>query len=182
MVEGVVIWITGLPGSGKSTIANALKVLRPDFIILNMDELRKFLTPEPTYSDKERDLVYRALVLLAKVLSDKGFNVIIDATGNLRKWRELARNSIKKYIEVYLKCPLNICIEREEKRIDRHCAPGNIYKKASEGWPVPGINAPYEEPLNPEIEVDSESLSVIEIVKIIDNKIKNFDPIEDTKS
>lgn len=174
MENGIVIWLTGLPGSGKSTVANALKDLHSDFIILSMDEMRKLVTPNPTYSDSERDIVYRAIVFLAKILSDNGLNVIIDATGNLRKWRELARYLIKKFIEVYLKCPLNICIKRERNRINKHSAPGNIYEKAQKGWPVPGINVPYETPLNPEIEIDSERLSINEIVKIIDSKIKEL--------
>lgn len=182
MNQGIVIWLTGLPGSGKSTVAKGLKDIYPDFVILNMDEMRKLVTPKPTYSDSERDIVYRAIVFLAKILSDNGLNVIIDATGNLRKWRDLARDLIKTFLEVYLKCPLNICIEREEKRVNKHSAPNNIYKKAKEGWPVPGINVPYEEPLNPDIVVDSERFSINEIVKIVDNKIKELKLTLDIKS
>src|SRR5512140_183331 len=89
MIAGIVIWITGLPGSGKSTLADALKELRHDFVILRMDELRKIVTPEPTYSGPERDLVYRSLVYLAGKLAECGHHVIIDATGNMKKWREL---------------------------------------------------------------------------------------------
>jgi adenylylsulfate kinase len=174
MNEGLVIWITGLPGSGKSTIANALKKLNPEFIILNMDEMRRFVTPRPTYSEVERDIVYRAIVYLSKILSDIGSNVIIDATGNLRKWRTLARKKIKRYIEVYLRCPLSICIEREEKRIKKYGAPKNIYKKASKGWPIPGISAPYEEPINPEIVIDTAKLSIKESAEIINDRIKEI--------
>ena len=144
-MSGIAIWITGLPGSGKSTVADEIKRLHPEFIILRMDELRKVVTPYPTYSESERDIVYRALVYLARRLTEANHNVIIDATGNLRKWRELARQLIPQYAEIYLRCPIDICIERERRRTDTHEAPKDIYQKGSEGWPVPGMTAPYEE-------------------------------------
>ena len=163
------LWITGLPGSGKSTIADAIKEIHPDFIVLRMDELRKTVTPEPSYSDPERDLVYRSLVYLAEKLTEYGHNVIIDATGNLRIWRDLARELIPGFIEVYLRCPLEVCREREVKRQDRHEAPEDIYKKGAGGAPVPGLNAPYEEPLNPEILIESGSIPVKDSVALINN-------------
>ncbi len=168
------LWLTGLPGSGKSTIAEEIKQRHPDFIILRMDELRKIATPVPTYSEKERDILYRSIVYFAKILTESGSNVIIDATGNLRKWRELARKNISSFLEIYLKCDIDLCVERERKRKDRLSAPKDIYKKAAEGWPVPGINVPYESPTNPEISVNIESLSVNEIVDRIEKVIKNM--------
>ena len=151
-----VVWITGLPGSGKSTVAEALKEKIPDAEILGMDELRKTVTPEPSYSDAEREHVYRALVYTARTLYRLGHNVIIDATGHRRRWRELAREDIPEFFEVYLKCPVKICEERERSRIDRYSAPVGIYEKAGKGWPVPGVNIPYEEPERPELIVDTE--------------------------
>ena len=151
---GIAIWITGLPGSGKSTLADALNGARPDFTVLRMDDLRKVVTPEPTYSDAERDMVYRSLVFLAKKLTETGRDVIIDATGNMRKWRELARSLIPRYAEVYLKCSLEECAQRERSRRETRGAPKDIYLKGKKGWPVPGVNAPYEEPLNPEIAIE----------------------------
>jgi adenylylsulfate kinase len=171
---GIAIWITGLPGSGKSTVANDLKSLFPEFRILRMDELRGVLTPEPTYSATERDIVYRALVYIAKKMTDLGYDVIIDATGNLRKWRDLARNLISRYIEVYLKCPIEVCMQREKKREVTHEAPREIYRKGSEGWPVPGLTAPYEEPLVPEIVIDSEKTSIAETVERITREISRL--------
>ena len=152
------IWITGLPGSGKSTVADEIKKLHPEFILLRMDELRKVVTPEPTYSDPERDLVYKALVYLAMKLTEAGHDVIIDATGNLRKWRDLARQLIPRFAEVYLKCSLDVCRQREEQRTETHGAPNEIYQKGMAGWPVPGITAPYEEPLNSEVVIDAEKV------------------------
>lgn len=162
------IWITGLPGSGKSTAADAIKEMHPAFIILRMDEMRKIVTPEPTYSDSERDIVYRAMVYLAMTLTGLGRDVIIDATGNRRKWRELARRLIPRYAEVYLACPIQTCIERERKRTDAREAPRDIYQKGAAGRPVPGLTVPYEEPLTPEITVYTDKDSLREIVAKIE--------------
>ncbi|MDI6890628.1 MAG: adenylyl-sulfate kinase [Thermodesulfovibrionales bacterium] len=168
---GIAIWITGLPGSGKSTVADALKKARPEFIILRMDKLRKVVTPEPTYSDSEREIVYRTLVYLAKILAELGHDVVIDATGNLKRWRELARRLIPLYIEVYLRCPMELCIKRERLRLETHEAPKDIYKKGAEGWPVPGIVVPYEEPLNPEVIIDTDKTSIEDTIAKIEREI-----------
>ncbi|MBI4686826.1 MAG: adenylyl-sulfate kinase, partial [Nitrospirae bacterium] len=88
-----------------------------------------------------------------------GHNVIIDATGHKRAWRRLARRLIPKFFEVYLRCPLKVCIKREAERPDTHAAPKKIYKKGKKGWPVPGIKVPYERPLKPEIIIDTERVS-----------------------
>jgi len=170
-MSGIAIWITGLPGSGKSTVADEIKKLHPGFIILRMDELRKVVTPEPTYSDPERETVYRALVYLAMKLTEAGQDVIIDATGNLRKWRDLARQLIPRFAEAYLKCPVKICMEREKDRVNTREAPRNIYKKGAAGSPVPGVTVPYEEPLNPEILIDADKASIDEIRKRMDQEI-----------
>lgn len=173
-ITGRVFWITGMPGSGKSTIADEIKKEFPDFVIIRMDDLRKIVTPLPTYSDSERDMVYRSIVYIAKILSELGHNVIIDATGNLRIWRDLARRLIPDFYEIYLKCSLPVCIDRESSRRERYGAPEDIYKKGREGWPVPGLTAPYEEPLNPEITINTEKISVSESVKIVIDFIKGL--------
>jgi adenylylsulfate kinase len=173
-VSGIALWITGLPGSGKSTVADALKNTHPEFTILRMDELRKVVTPEPTYSDSEREIVYRALVFLAKKLTELGHHVAIDATGNLRRWRDLARGIIPKYIEVYLRCPLELCMKREKLRLERREAPKDIYKKGTEGWPVPGMVVPYEEPLSPEIVIDTDKTSLQDSIAKIEGEIERF--------
>ena len=69
-MSGIAVWITGLPGSGKSTVADEMKKSNPAFIILRMDELRKIVTPDPTYSESERDMVYRSLVYLSIKLTE----------------------------------------------------------------------------------------------------------------
>ncbi len=165
------IWITGLPGSGKSTISEAIKKRHPDFIILRMDALRKVVTPEPTYSEEERDIVYRTIVYIASLLNKFRHSVIIDATGNLRKWRNLAREIMPSYAEVYLKCDIKVCEEREKKRLKKYGAPEGIYRKGEKGSPVPGVNVPYEQPVNPELILDTEKLSIDEIVDRIESQI-----------
>ncbi len=162
---GWCVWVTGLPGSGKSVVAHALQEkLRKHNIhaqILCSDALRKAVTPQPKYSEEERDMFYGVLVLVAKHLTENGINVVIDATGNRRRYRGNARKLIPHFIEAYLKCPLEVCMERESKRGKTFHAPRAIYKRALKGKAptVPGMGAPYEEPLHPEITLDSEKLS-----------------------
>lgn len=162
-----------MPGCGKSTVALKVKELLPEVTILRMDDLRKIVTPVPTYSDEEREHAYRALVYTAKTLYEAGKNVIIDATGNKRSWRQLARELIPAYTEVYLECPVELCIEREKTRTDTHSAPKNIYEKGRAGWPVPGINIPYEAPEQPELIIDAEKeppeIAAEKIVQLIEN-------------
>lgn len=158
---GWCVWITGLPGSGKSVVSEALflllraKGMRAQ--LLSSDALRKVITPKPTYSLEERDIVYFTLVYIAGLLTDNGVNVIIDATGNLRRYRYNARQSIPRFMEVYLQCPLEVCMGRETKRGKTYQAPKHIYARAAKGRTstVPGIGQPYEPPLNPEIALDT---------------------------
>lgn len=159
--SGWCVWVTGLPSSGKSVISQALhKLLKQKGIhtqLLPSDALRKVLTPKPTYSLEERDTVYTTLVYIAKLLTQNNVNVIIDATGNLRRYRQNARKQIPNYIEAYLECPLNVCIQRETKRGKTYQAPKQIYTRGLEGKAptVPGIGQPYQPPLNPEITINT---------------------------
>lgn len=147
------IWITGMPASGKSTIRKALvKRLEEAGIhaqVLESDELRKIITPKPSYSLEERDNFYRIMAYIGELLVRNGINVIFDATANKRSYRDKARGAITNFIEVFVKCPLAVCMQRDPK---------GIYKKAKEGKAatVPGLQELYEEPLNPEIIVESD--------------------------
>ena len=173
IVMPYVIWVTGMPGSGKSTLSTALKERVPDAVVLRMDDLRRIVTPEPDYSDREREHVYRAIVYTAQTLYGLGHNVIIDATGNRRSWRELARREIPDFVEVFAKCRVEVCIEREKTRTERHGAPKDIYDKGGKGAPVPGVNVPYEEPEQPEIVIDTEKEKPEEAADRIVKLIKN---------
>lgn len=165
------VWVTGLPGSGKTSVARCMASLLENkgvhAKILEMDAVRKVLTPRPTYSEEERDIVYAALAYMAKLLVDEGVNVIVDATANLRKYRDMARSLITDYGEIYVRCPMELCMEREAARKGGY-APKDIYKKGMTGKSatVPGLNVPYEAPENPLAIVDTDRLSPEEAGKI----------------
>ena len=176
-MRGWAIWLTGMPGSGKSVLARlvARKLLarRVQAQVLSVEMVRESLTPKPEYTEEERRIVYGALVLVAKMLTKNGTNVIIDATANRRMYRSAARRSIPHFGEVYIKCPLEVCIERERRRKRSFGAPSRIYDKARTGASktVPGIGVPYEPPLRPELEVNTSKLrpnqSAEQIVSLI---------------
>ena len=170
---GSVIWLTGIPGSGKSTIAKELKKLKPDITILRLDEIRKKITPKPTYTDKEREEVYSKLIEMAMFLDKEGKNVIIDATGHKRKWRNIARKGIKNFYEVWVRCPLGVCMKREASRKDNPTT-ANLYKKALKGEikNLPGSGVPYEEPKKPDLIIDSDKVSASEVAKKISHSLQ----------
>jgi len=179
--SGWCVWITGLPGSGKSVVSKALlKLLTEKGIhtqLLASDALRKVLTPKPTYSLEERDMVYATLAYIAKLLTQNGVNVVIDATGNLRRYRENARKQISRFMEAYLECPLEVCMKREARRGKTYQAPKQIYAGALEGKAptVPGIGQPYEPPLKPEITIDTTKYTPEQCAqKILETVMQRF--------
>jgi adenylylsulfate kinase len=148
-----------VPGSGKSAIARAAATALAaggEFVhLLELDVLRRTLTPAPMYDETERQAVYRALVVIAHALTDAGVPVIIDATAHRREWRDLARASIVDFGEVQLLCPLEVARERERTRGPGHHPPG-IYARAGEpGATIPGVNVPYEPAIAPELTIDT---------------------------
>jgi adenylylsulfate kinase len=158
------IWVTGLPGSGKSAIAQAaaaeLSASGVPVQLLELDVLRRTLTPIPTYEAAEREVVYRALVAIARVLTRAGRPVIIDATAHRRAWRDLARACIEDFAEVQLVCPLEVAQARERMR-----APGPhpraIYARAGRpGATVPGVDVPYEPAASPALTIDTTKETV----------------------
>jgi adenylylsulfate kinase len=142
-----------LPASGKSTVARALAAelagrgIRA--AVLESDAVRREITPRPKYNDEERDAFYATLAYLARMLVLNGVPVIVDATANLRAYRERARDAIPRFLEVHVRCPLAVCQARDPK---------GIYRRGAEGTArdVPGVSAPFEPPLKPEVVVDGE--------------------------
>ena len=151
--HGFAVWLTGLPSSGKSTLAAALThqlaVRGIRVAVLESDVLRRVLTPDPVYSEEERDSFYRAMAYIGKLLVDQGVPVIFDATANRRSYRDRARREIARFLEVYVDCPLNVCIARDPK---------GIYKRGQEGGTnnVPGLQAAYEPPEHPDLVVRAD--------------------------
>ena len=152
--QAFAIWVTGLPASGKSTIAkalaSALAARRLDAAVLESDVLRTIFTPNPRYDNEEREIFYRQLVYVGALLTKHGVPVIFDATANRRVYRDDARKQIPEFLEVYVECPLEICMSRDPK---------GVYQAGHEGKAtiVPGLQEPYEPPKNPDVVVRGES-------------------------
>lgn len=162
--HSVAIWLTGLPASGKSTIARVLKTqLEASGLTVEMlesDEVRRMLTPEATYSQAERELFYRALALMGAKLVAHGVTVIFDATAIKRVYRDFARNLIPRFIEIAVACPLETCMQRDYK---------GTYQRGQRGESstVPGLQEPYEAPLHPDLTVDTTKVQANEAVQNI---------------
>jgi adenylylsulfate kinase len=178
------IWITGLPGSGKTTIAQGvatrLAAAGRAVRVLELDAIRRIVTPDPTYSPEERSVLYRSLAVMAALLVEAGHNVIVDATAHRRAYRNLARSLIPRFAEVYLRCPLEICRERERRRFGGY-APRHIYEQAVRlGAPVPGIGVAYEPPEAPELIIESGGRgpadAVEEIVAMVEERLEGSVP------
>jgi len=170
MQPGFAVWMTGIPASGKSSLTRALAgTLRDEgisVVVLESDEIRKILTPEPTYSTEERDAFYRTLALLGHMITESGVNVIYDATANKRAYRDRARSLIRKFIEVYVHCPVEICILRDPKGIYQRAAAGTASN-------VPGVQTEYEPPLDPELSLDGQASPDVG-VDVIRRRIKEL--------
>jgi adenylylsulfate kinase len=153
---GFAIWLTGLPSSGKTTLARVLSDLLAErgisVQVLDSDELRARLTPNPQYSPEERDWFYEMITLLAELLTVNGVNCMIAATAPRRAYREWARNHISRFAEVYVDCQPDVCQERDPKGLWKQARQGEITS-------LPGSGTPYEPPEAPEGHVDTGRLS-----------------------
>ena len=161
--SSIAIWLTGLPASGKSTIAAALKPKLEEIgplEVFESDAVRRILTPHPTYSDAERDLFYRSLAFMGAKLVSHGVTVIFDATANRRTYRDFARSLIPKFIEVWVECPLELAMQRDYK---------GTYQRGQRGESstVPGLQDPYEPPLNPEVRIDTAKMDASKAAEIV---------------
>jgi len=168
---GFAIWITGLPASGKSTITSdlvaRLEAQKIPVVVLESDFMRTILTPHATYAPEERDAFYRSLVLIGDLLVRSGVNVIFDATGNKRAYRDHARSLLPKFVEVYSACPLDVCRARDPKGIYRLAASGRADA-------VPGVQAAYEPPEHPEVTLNCSTLTRETDTDVILDKLKQL--------
>jgi bifunctional enzyme CysN/CysC len=164
--KGQVLWLTGLSGSGKSTIANALeKELYAEgkkTYVLDGDNIRHGLNKDLGFNDKDRVENIRRVAEVAKLMCDAGLIVITAFISPFRTERDMARSLFQsgEFKEIFISTPLNIAEQRDPK---------GLYKKARKGE-IPnftGINSPYEKPLNPELSLDTSKTSITQCVKKI---------------
>lgn len=152
--HGFVVWITGLPGSGKTTIAKGvekeLKARGVKVEVFDGDEVRKNLSKGLGFSKEDRDTHNKRVIYVCKLLTRNGVNAVISLISPYRSTRAFAREQLPKFVEVYLKCSLEECMRRDPK---------GLYKKALAGeiTNMTGIQDPYEEPLNPEVTLNTEN-------------------------
>ena len=168
--KGQVLWMTGLSGSGKSTIANELeKILYSQgkkTYILDGDNIRHGLNKDLGFTDKDRVENIRRVAEVAKLMCDAGLIVITAFISPFSLEREMARSLFEKndFKEIYISTPLKVAEKRDPK---------GLYKKARQGK-IPnftGIDSIYEKPINPELEIDTSKVSLSKAVKKILNII-----------
>lgn len=164
--KSFVIWLTGLSGSGKSTIANELASKLHNegklVYILDGDNIRMGLNKDLGFSDNDRKENIRRIAEVANLMTDLGAIVITAFISPFENERQMAKDIIGKdnFIEVYVKAPLNVCEERDPK---------GLYKKARTGE-IPmftGIDSPYEEPKNPNMFLKTDKMSIENSVEFI---------------
>jgi adenylyl-sulfate kinase len=150
---GFTVWFTGLPSSGKSTLARMLEqvlVQRGQRVeVLDGDEVRLRLSHGLGFSKEDRDENIRRITYVAKLITRCGGVAIACAISPYRALRDDARQEIGRFIEVYVKCALDVCIDRDVK---------GLYAKALRGE-IPaftGVSDPYEAPLVPEVVVETD--------------------------
>lgn len=159
-----VIWFTGLSGAGKSTLASRLaRELRArgrEVELLDSDVLRARLSPGQDFTRQGRDIHVRRLGLVAGLLARHGIIVIVAAISPYRSTRQEVRALFSRFAEVYVKCPLEVLIERDPKGLYRKALRGEIQN-------FTGVSDDYEEPLQPEILVSTDTQTVEESHSII---------------
>ncbi len=166
-----VIWLTGPSGAGKTTLAKALadklQSMGYRVEVLDGDGIRSKLYPDLGFSKEEREMHNRVVTEMAKLLAKNGVITIVSVIAPYREWREHARREIGKFVEVYLRCPLEVRIKRDPK---------GLYAKALKGEirGLTGLDGEYEEPKNPELILDTDKMSVEEEVEAVLRKVKEL--------
>ena len=159
--KGFTIWFTGLSGSGKTTLSKRLESeLRRRGIqkveLLDGDVIRTHLSKGLGFSKEDRDANIKRIGFVCKLLSRNGVVAIAAAISPYREIRDFNRKEIGDFVEVYCKCPLETCIRRDVKGLYRKALSGEIKNYT-------GVDDPYEEPLKPEVilETDRETPEAI---------------------
>ncbi len=169
--KGVTLWFTGLPCSGKSAVADrvaeilgkrGLRIER-----LDGDIVRKSLTKDLGFSKKDRDENIRRITFVAKLLTRNGVIVLTSFISPYRKVRAYACEEIGSFIEVYVKCSLDVCIKRDVKGMFEKAIKGEIKE-------FTGISDPYEEPLDPDILLETDKEELEESAAKVIEKLKEL--------
>ncbi|MDY6786939.1 MAG: adenylyl-sulfate kinase [candidate division WOR-3 bacterium] len=168
--RGIVVWFTGLSGSGKSTLAVAVeKALHESGLLtfrLDGDNIRHGLNSDLGFSSQDRDENIRRVSEVAALMADAGIITLASFISPFKKARDYARTRVPegRFIEVYVKASLDICRQRDPK---------GLYTKAENGEieEFTGISSPYEEPLSPEIVIDTENMTIDEGAELITGNI-----------
>ena len=158
-MKGFTLWFTGLPCSGKSTLARKVEETLLErgvnCEVLDGDEVRENLSKGLTFSKEDRDINIRRIGYVCKLLSRNGAIAIAAAISPYKAIRDEIRDQHERFVEVYVKAPVDVLQERDVK---------GMYKKALAGEikNFTGVSDPYEEPDNPEIVIDTDKESIDE--------------------
>ena len=152
--KGVTIWLTGLPSAGKTTLAHLLgKKIREKGIarieILDGDVIRLNLCKDLGFSQEDRMTNIRRIAFVSQLLTRHGVIVIVAAISPYRESRDNARKEITDFVEVFVKCPIEVLVDRDVKGLYKKALAGNLPH-------FTGVSDPYEEPLKPEILVETD--------------------------
>jgi len=166
--RGFTIWLTGLPSSGKSTLANLVRKELDELglpaEILDGDEVRQRLSKGLGYTRGDREENIRRIAYVAKLLTRVGGVAIVALISPYREARERAKSEIQNCLEVYVQCPLSVCARRDVK---------GLYAKAFSGEIAnfTGVSDPYEPPTNPDVVVQTDRESTEESLQTILDKL-----------
>jgi len=170
--QGFTVWFTGLSGAGKTTLSDAIEPLLRERGITKLEKLdgdvvRTHLSKGLGFSKEDRDTNIRRIGWVAEVLTRNGVCVLASAISPYREVRDENRRNIGSFVEVYVRCSIPELTRRDVK---------GLYEKALKGEVknLTGVSDPYEEPLNPEITVDSETEAVGESVAKIMSKLEGL--------
>jgi adenylylsulfate kinase len=171
MNKGVTVWFTGLPCSGKTTIADGVaEALRDQghrVERLDGDIVRRGLTSDLGFSKEDRDENIKRVTFVAKLLTRNGVKVLATFVSPYIERRGKTREEIGEYMEVYVRCPIDECMRRDVK---------GMYMKALAGeiTGFTGVDDPYEEPLSPELILDTNKETVEESVQKVLEKMESL--------